>query len=144
MSTLLLSSDTAEEGIWPHYRWLWPTTWLLGIELRPLEEQPELLTPEPFLQRSLSLSLSLFFLGKEVRGQWDVLVGKNAYHQSRWPKFNPWDPCVGGENWVLQFVLWHPHTHTLGHHEVYVPHVLASILVRTECTHTNKQINKYW
>jgi hypothetical protein len=29
----LLSSDT-QEGIRPHYRWLWATMWLLGIELR--------------------------------------------------------------------------------------------------------------
>jgi hypothetical protein len=33
MSTLPLSSDTAEEGIWSHDRWLWATMWLLGIEL---------------------------------------------------------------------------------------------------------------
>jgi hypothetical protein len=30
----LLSSDTPEEGIGSHYRWLWATMWLLGIELR--------------------------------------------------------------------------------------------------------------
>jgi hypothetical protein len=34
MSKLLLSSDTAEEGIESHYRWLWATMWLLGFELR--------------------------------------------------------------------------------------------------------------
>jgi hypothetical protein len=34
ISTLLLSSDTPEEGIRSHYRWLWATMWLLGIELR--------------------------------------------------------------------------------------------------------------
>jgi hypothetical protein len=34
VSTLLLSSDTPEEGIESHYRWLWATMWLLGIELR--------------------------------------------------------------------------------------------------------------
>jgi hypothetical protein len=34
MSTLWLSSDTPEEGIRSHYRWLWATMWLLGIELR--------------------------------------------------------------------------------------------------------------
>jgi hypothetical protein len=34
MSTLSLSSDTPEEGIRSHYRWLWATMWLLGIELR--------------------------------------------------------------------------------------------------------------
>jgi hypothetical protein len=32
--TLLLSSDTQEEGIGSHYRWLGATMWLLGIELR--------------------------------------------------------------------------------------------------------------
>jgi hypothetical protein len=34
VSTLSLSSDTPEEGIRSHYRWLWATMWLLGIELR--------------------------------------------------------------------------------------------------------------
>ena len=35
VSTLELSSDTPEEGIIrPHYRWLWATMWLLGLELR--------------------------------------------------------------------------------------------------------------
>jgi hypothetical protein len=32
MSTLSLSSDTAEEGIKAYYRWLWATTWVLGIK----------------------------------------------------------------------------------------------------------------
>jgi hypothetical protein len=31
---MCLSSDTLEKGIRPHYRWLWATMWLLGIELR--------------------------------------------------------------------------------------------------------------
>ena len=34
VSTLSLSSDTPEEGVRPHYRWLWATMWLLGFELR--------------------------------------------------------------------------------------------------------------
>jgi hypothetical protein len=34
MSTLSLSSDTPEEGIGSHYRWLWVIMWLLGLELR--------------------------------------------------------------------------------------------------------------
>jgi hypothetical protein len=34
MSTPLLPSDTPEEGIRSHFRWLWATMWLLGIELR--------------------------------------------------------------------------------------------------------------
>ena len=33
-STLSLSSHTPEEGVRSHYRWLWATMWLLGIELR--------------------------------------------------------------------------------------------------------------
>ena len=32
--TLSLSPDTPEEGIQSHYKWLWATMWLLGIELR--------------------------------------------------------------------------------------------------------------
>jgi hypothetical protein len=34
VSMLLLCSDTPEEGVRSHYRWLWATTWLLGTELR--------------------------------------------------------------------------------------------------------------
>jgi hypothetical protein len=34
MSTPLLSPDTPEAGIRPHYRWLWATMLFLGIELR--------------------------------------------------------------------------------------------------------------
>jgi hypothetical protein len=34
MGTLSLSSDTAEDNIRSHYRWLWATMWLLGIDLR--------------------------------------------------------------------------------------------------------------
>jgi hypothetical protein len=34
MSTRSLSSCTPEEGVRSHYRWLWATMWLLGIELR--------------------------------------------------------------------------------------------------------------
>ena len=34
MSRLSLSSDTPEEDIRFHCRWLWATIWLLGIELR--------------------------------------------------------------------------------------------------------------
>jgi hypothetical protein len=33
LSALLLTSDTPEEGVRSHYRWLWATMWLLGIEL---------------------------------------------------------------------------------------------------------------
>ena len=36
VNILPLSSDTPEEGIGSHYRWLWATMWLLGIELRTL------------------------------------------------------------------------------------------------------------
>ena len=34
--TLSFSSDTPEEGNKSHYRWLWATMWMLGIELRTL------------------------------------------------------------------------------------------------------------
>ena len=30
----MLSSDTPEEGVRPHYGWLWATMWLLEFELR--------------------------------------------------------------------------------------------------------------
>ena len=34
MGTWSLSSDTPEEGIRPHYGWLWATLWSLGIKLK--------------------------------------------------------------------------------------------------------------
>jgi len=34
VNTLQQSLDTPEENIGSHYRWLWATMWLLGIELR--------------------------------------------------------------------------------------------------------------
>jgi hypothetical protein len=34
VGTLLLSSDTPEEGVRSRYRWLGTTMWLLGIELK--------------------------------------------------------------------------------------------------------------
>jgi len=34
MTILSLASDTKEEGIRSHYKWLWSTMWLLGINLR--------------------------------------------------------------------------------------------------------------
>ena len=45
MSTLLLSSDTAEEGTRSHFRWLYGF-WELNSG--PMEEQSVLLTTEPF------------------------------------------------------------------------------------------------
>jgi len=50
MSTLSLSSDTAEEGIRLCCRRLWATMWLLGIELRTSGRGIRLLTIEPSLQ----------------------------------------------------------------------------------------------
>jgi len=54
ISTLSLSSDTPEEGIRPHYGWLWATMWLLGIELRTSGRAASALnhwaiSPAPFL-----------------------------------------------------------------------------------------------
>jgi hypothetical protein len=49
VSILSLSSNISED-IGSHYRWLWATMWLLGMELRTSGEQPVLLTTEPSLQ----------------------------------------------------------------------------------------------
>ena len=45
----------SEEGIRSHYRWLWTTMWLLGIELRTLGRTAVSLTAEPSLQPLSSL-----------------------------------------------------------------------------------------
>jgi hypothetical protein len=52
MSTLSLSSDTPEEGVRSHYRWLWATMWLLGIELRTSGKAVSALntSPDPVYQ----------------------------------------------------------------------------------------------
>jgi hypothetical protein len=50
VSTWSQSLDTPEEGIGSHFRWLWATMWLLGLNLGPLEEQSVLLTTEPLLK----------------------------------------------------------------------------------------------
>jgi hypothetical protein len=50
LSTLLLSTDSPEEGIGSHYRWLWTTMWLLGIELKTSGRALSALTTEPPLQ----------------------------------------------------------------------------------------------
>jgi hypothetical protein len=39
-----LSSDTPEEGVRSHYRWLWATVWLLGFELRTYRRAVNALT----------------------------------------------------------------------------------------------------
>jgi hypothetical protein len=49
-STLSLSSDIPKEDIRPHYRWLWATMWLLGIELRTSRRAVSALKTKPFLQ----------------------------------------------------------------------------------------------
>jgi hypothetical protein len=52
MSTLLLSSDTPEEGVRSHYGWLLATMWFLDLNSGPSEEQSVVLTAEPSLQPS--------------------------------------------------------------------------------------------
>jgi hypothetical protein len=51
VSTLLLSSDTPEEGTGSHYRWLSVIMWLLGIKLDLWKSKKStLLTAERSLQ----------------------------------------------------------------------------------------------
>jgi hypothetical protein len=60
MTTLSLSSDTPEEGLRSHYRWLGASMWLLGVE--PLGDESVLLTNEPSLQPKQRL-LGIVFNG---------------------------------------------------------------------------------
>jgi hypothetical protein len=60
MGALWQSSDTPEEGIRSHYRWLWATMWLLGIELRSSEEQSVLSTAEPSLHTPTLITCHIF------------------------------------------------------------------------------------
>jgi hypothetical protein len=66
VNILLLSLDTREEGIRFHYRCLWATMWLLGIELRtsgrPLSHLSSHPTPpNRFCISDFSLALSIPF-----------------------------------------------------------------------------------
>ena len=45
VNTLLLSSDTPEEGVRSHNGWLWATMWPLGIELRTSRRAVSALNP---------------------------------------------------------------------------------------------------
>jgi hypothetical protein len=61
MSTLYLSLGTTEKGIRSHYRCLWATMWLLGIELRTSGRAVNVLncwaiTPAPIFNFMLSFS----------------------------------------------------------------------------------------
>jgi hypothetical protein len=84
MSTLWLSSDTPEEGIRSHYRWLWASMWLLVLNSGPLEEQSVLSTAEP----SYQLSFFLFFFF------WLFLTGHGSIH------LIPASAEAGGSLWV--------------------------------------------
>jgi hypothetical protein len=59
MSTLYLSLDTPEEHIRSHYRWLWATRWLLGIELCTSGRAVSALHPWAMLQPHIFLFQSL-------------------------------------------------------------------------------------
>jgi hypothetical protein len=50
MSTPLLSSDTPEEGIRSHYRWLGATMFCWELNSGPLKGKSVLFTAEPYLQ----------------------------------------------------------------------------------------------
>ena len=83
MSTLLLSSDTPEENIGSHYRWLWITMWLLGIKLRTSERAVSavLLTAEPSLQPSpFLLKNAICFIFLES-GSHYIVLPETLYRQ---------------------------------------------------------------
>jgi hypothetical protein len=61
MNTLELSSDTPEEGIRSHYRWLWATMWLLGFELRTFGRAVSALTRWAISLALVNLSLGLSY-----------------------------------------------------------------------------------
>jgi hypothetical protein len=73
VSTLSLSSDTPEEGFWSHYRWLWATMWLLGIELRTSWRAVSALIHVPGLQ---------FYSTKIINPSFYTLNFKSLYRLS--------------------------------------------------------------
>jgi hypothetical protein len=69
VNILLLSSDTPEEGIRSHYRWLWATMSLLGIELRTSEVVVSALNCWAIFPALLNISKKeplVFITGKNV------------------------------------------------------------------------------
>ena len=70
MSMLLLSSDTPEECIRSHYRWLCATMWLLGIELGTFRKSVSAL-----IHWAISLTLELiFYLAALLKQFWSLSV----------------------------------------------------------------------
>jgi hypothetical protein len=59
VSTLSLSSDTPEEAVRSHYKWLWATMWVLGFELRTSRR-----TVSPLNRRAISQSRFTTFFFK--------------------------------------------------------------------------------
>ena len=59
VSTVSLPSDRPEEDIRSHYRWLWASMWLLGIELRTFGRA--VLTTEPSLQHQNTFLRSYYW-----------------------------------------------------------------------------------
>jgi hypothetical protein len=104
VSTVSLSSDTPEEGIRSHYRWLWATTWYWKLNSGPLGEQPVLLTTEPSLQPKTDIILKLrpgeqkFGKMKIASGNKDTLVFLPGFL---------WSQCLHGHGFTSN----HPCTH---------------------------------
>jgi hypothetical protein len=89
MSILWLSWDTPEEGIRSHYRWLWATMWLLGIELRTSGRAIGALN-----RWAISPALHFFFFRLAPTNLKLVLLSSLA--SQRAPEIQLFQPCVSG------------------------------------------------
>jgi len=117
VSTLSLSLDRPEEGIGSHYRWLWATMWLLGIELRSFGRAVSALNHwaiSPALQPQF-LKVKMFKKNKnyklnQISWDWDGRGGRIArslkYMLERWLRSWVLFAHVGIQAWVLALTWW--------------------------------------
>jgi hypothetical protein len=96
----VLSSDTPEDGIGSHYKWLWATMWLLGIELRTsgravrfsaLNHWAISPTPRWFLFKD-TLENNLFIMSI---GQWGKTGALERGRVAPWRGWWGWLWCTG-------------------------------------------------
>jgi hypothetical protein len=108
MRTLLLSWDTPKEGIRSHYRWLWATMWLLGIELRTSGRAVSALnhwTISP-AHNNAFLKTECYSLNNALRLSTRSAVGGTVWED--YETFRQCCPAGEGTSFGAGFEVWHP------------------------------------
>ena len=117
----LLSLDTPEEGIGSHYRWLWDTMWLLGIELKT--------------SRRIVSVLNCWAISPALSSMFVLSVCFSVFFRSPSCFFQTY--YVAEDNLKSLILLPAPSTSwDVHHHGLYVSPVLLVGLDRHLCSHT--------